>query len=112
VSTAVTFHEFVRPALRALEGETPAPALRFDLPLLEPLHKAPGRLDFQRGIVAPGPDGRLGVRSAGAQGSHVMSSLAAANCLLVLPADSGDLPAGAVVTVELLPWPSTPVAAG
>jgi molybdopterin molybdotransferase len=110
VSTAVTFHEFVRPALRLLEGETPTPPLRFDLPLLEPLHKAPGRLDFQRGIVAPGPDGRLRVRSAGAQGSHVMSSLAAANCLLVLPADSGDLPAGAVVTVELLPWPSTPVA--
>lgn len=37
-----------------------------------------------------------------------MSSLAAANCLLVLPADAGDLPAGAVVTVELLPWPGTP----
>ena len=109
VSTAVTFHEFVRPALRRLEGETPQPPLRFELPLLEPLHKAPGRLDFQRGIVGPGPDGRLGVRSAGAQGSHVMSSLAAANCLLVLPADCGDLPAGAVVTVELLPWPSTPL---
>ena len=109
VSTAVTFHEFVRPALRRLEGETPQPPLRFELPLLEPLHKAPGRLDFQRGIVGPGPDGRLGVRSAGAQGSHVMRSLAAANCLLVLPADCGDLPAGAVVTVELLPWPSTPL---
>ena len=109
VSTAVTFHEFVRPALRRLEGETPQPPLRFELPLLGPLHKAPGRLDFQRGIVGPGPDGRLGVRSAGAQGSHVMSSLAAANCLLVLPADCGDLPAGAVVTVELLPWPSTPL---
>lgn len=108
VSTAVTFHEFVRPALRRLEGETPTPALRLELPLLEPLHKAPGRLDFQRGIVCPDADGRLGVRSAGAQGSHVMSSLAAANCLLVLPADAGDLPAGAVVTVELLPWPGTP----
>jgi molybdopterin molybdotransferase len=111
VSTAVTFHEFVRPALRLLEGETPASPLRLELPLLEALHKTPGRLDFQRGIVGPGPDGRLGVRSAGAPDSHVMSSLATANCLLMLPADSGDLPAGAVVTVELLPWPSTPVCA-
>ena len=109
VSTAVTFHEFVRPALRRLEGELPSPALRFELPLLEPLRKAPGRLDFQRGVIAPGPDGRPGVRSAGAQGSHVMSSLAAANCLLVLPEDSGDLPVGASVTVELLPWANTPV---
>jgi molybdopterin molybdotransferase len=108
VSTAVTFHEFVRPALRLLEGETPAPPLRLQLPLLGPLHKVPGRLDFQRGIVGPGPDGRLAVRSAGPQGSHVMSSLAAANCLIVLPAASGDLPAGATVTVELLPWPGTP----
>jgi molybdopterin molybdotransferase len=108
VSTAVTFHEFVRPALRLLEGETPTPPLRFELPLLEPLRKAPGRLDFQRGIVAPGPDGHLGVRSAGAQGSHVMSSLAAANCLLVLPPDAGTLPVGAMVAVELLPWPGTP----
>lgn len=112
VSTAVTFHAFVRPALRLLEGEAPRPALRFQLPLLEPLHKTPGRLDFQRGIVTAGPDGQLGVRSAGAQGSHVMSSLAAANCLLVLPADCGDLPAGAVVSVEFLPWPGTPLAAG
>jgi molybdopterin molybdotransferase len=108
VSTAVTFHEFVRPALCRLEGETPQPPLRLELPLLEPLHKAPGRLDFQRGIVGPGLDGRLGVRSSGAQGSHVMRSLAAANCLLVLPAEAGDLPAGASVTVELLPWPGTP----
>jgi molybdopterin biosynthesis enzyme len=37
-----------------------------------------------------------------------MSSLAAANCLLVLPAACGDLPAGAMVTVELLPWAGTP----
>jgi molybdenum cofactor synthesis domain-containing protein len=108
VSTAVTFHEFVRPALRLLEGETPAPPLRLQLPLLEPLHKAPRRLDFQRGIVGPGPDGSLGVRSAGPQGSHVMSSLAAANCLIVLPAEVADLPAGATVTVELLPWRGTP----
>ena len=108
VSTAVTFLEFVRPALRLLEGEPASPPLRLELPLLEALHKAPGRLDFQRGIVCPGADGRLGVKSAGAQGSHVMSSLAAADCLMVLPAASGDLPAGTVVAVELLPWPGMP----
>ncbi|MGK2942060.1 MAG: molybdopterin molybdotransferase MoeA [Immundisolibacter sp.] len=112
VSTAVTFLEFVRPALCRLEGEPLTAPLRVELPLLEPLRKAPGRMDFQRGIVAIDKDGRPGVRSAGPQGSHVMSSLAAANCLLVLPAASGDLPAGSLVEVELLPWTGTPAAHG
>jgi len=104
VSTAVTFLQFVRPALRLLEGEPARPPLRLELPLLEPLHKAPGRLDFQRGILVRDAAGRPGVRSAGPQGSHVMSSLAAADCLIVLPAESGDLPAGSLVNIERLPW--------
>lgn len=108
VSTAVTFLEFVRPALRLLEGEPARPPLRLELPLLEALHKAPGRLDFQRGVLARDAAGRLGVRSAGHQGSHVMSSLAAADCLMVLPAAAGDLPAGSLVEVELLTWLATP----
>jgi molybdopterin molybdotransferase len=108
VSTAVTFLEFVRPALRLLEGEPASPPLRLELPLLEPVHKAPGRLDFQRGVLLRDAAGRLGVRSAGPQGSHVMSSLAAADCLMVLPAATGDLPAGSLVQVELLPWRATP----
>jgi len=108
VSTAVTFLQFVRPALCLLEGEPARPPLRLELPLLEALHKAPGRLDFQRGLLARDATGRLGVRSAGHQGSHVMSSLAAADCLMVLPAESGDLPSGSLVQVELLPWRATP----
>ena len=108
VSTAVTFLQFVRPALRLLEGEPASPPLRLELPLLEPVHKAPGRLDFQRGVLLRDAAGRLGVRSAGPQGSHVMSSLAAADCLMVLPAATGDLPAGSLVEVELLPWRATP----
>lgn len=104
VSTAVTFLQFVRPALRLLEGEPARLPLRLELPLLEPLHKAPGRLDFQRGILVRDAAGRPGVRSAGPQGSHVMSSLAAADCLIVLPAESGDLPAGSLVNIERLPW--------
>ena len=108
VSTAVTFLQFVRPALRLLEGEPASPPLRLELPLLEAVHKAPGRLDFQRGVLARDAAGRLGVRSAGHQGSHVMSSLAAADCLMVLPAAAGDLPAGSLVEVELLPWRATP----
>ncbi len=112
VSTAVTFLQFVRPALRLLEGEPASPPLRLELPLLEDVRKAPGRLDFQRGVLARDASGRLSVRSAGHQGSHVMSSLAAADCLMVLPAAAGDLPAGSLVQVELLPWTGTPAGTG
>ena len=108
VSTAVTFLQFVRPALRRLEGEPASPPLLLELPLLEAVHKAPGRLDFQRGVLVRDTAGQLGVRSAGHQGSHVMSSLAAADCLMVLPAATSDLPAGSLVQVELLPWRATP----
>ena len=102
VSSAVTFIQFVRPALLKLMGTEPAPLLRVRARLAAPVRKAPGRTDFQRGILGHAPDGTLTVRSAGGQGSHVMSALAAADCLMVLPADSGDLPAGAEVEVELL----------
>ena len=62
---------------------------RFERPLqlpaiaAEPLKKAPGRLDFQRGILTQGPNG-LEVRSTGSQDSAVFSSLSRANCYIVL----------------------------
>jgi molybdopterin molybdotransferase len=102
VSSAVTFIEFVRPALLKLMGTDPAPLPRMRARLAAPVRKAPGRTDFQRGLLGHAADGTLSVRSAGGQGSHVMSALAAADCLMVLPAEAGDLPAGAEVDVELL----------
>ena len=60
------------------------------------MRKAVGRRDFQRGILENGS-----VRPQGGQDSHRVYGLARANCLIDLPADSGDQPAGATVTV----WP-------
>ncbi|MFA7260757.1 MAG: hypothetical protein WC013_14745, partial [Aeromonas bestiarum] len=65
----------------------------------EPLKKAPGRLDFQRGILRLGPDG-LEVRSTGSQDSAVFSSLSQANCYIVLERERGKVAAGETVTVE------------
>lgn len=102
VSSAVTFIEFVRPALLKLMGTEPKPLPRVRARLAEAVRKTPGRTDFQRGVLGYAADGTLTVRSAGGQGSHVMSALAQADCLMVLPAESGDLPAGTLVDVELL----------
>ncbi|HKK06287.1 MAG TPA: molybdopterin molybdenumtransferase MoeA, partial [Gammaproteobacteria bacterium] len=45
-------------------------------------------------------DGTLAVRSTGAQGSHILSSMSRANCFIVLPSDWGDVEPGTLVEVQ------------
>jgi molybdenum cofactor synthesis domain-containing protein len=107
VSSAVTFELFVRPAIRALAG-------RHDLlrpvdraVLGEPVSKSQGRRAFLRvvadldetGAPVRDPRGRVAVRLAGGQGSHVISALAAADALAVIPEADDSLPAGAEVAL-------------
>ena len=93
VSTAVTFELFVRPALRRLAGE-PVPRRDADRALLqERVSTSPGRRAFLRVVAEREPDGsasrdaagRVLVRLAGGQGSHVLSALGAADALAIVP---------------------------
>ncbi len=100
VSTAVTYHQLVVPALRFLAGETVS-----DLPVISaiaahPLKKQPGRMDFQRGIFT-GVNGINSVASAGLQSSGVLSSMSNANCYIRLAAERGHVAAGETVDVIL-----------
>jgi molybdopterin molybdotransferase len=103
VSAMVTFYQFVREALLVLAGaHNPRP-----LPILKAvsttaIKKAPGRTEFQRGILAQEPDGQWTVRVTGNQGSAILSSMSQANCFIVLPDAQGNTPAGATVDVQLL----------
>ena len=45
-------------------------------------------------------EGRLTVRNAGAQGSHILSSMSRADCFIVLPAANGGVEAGEIVEIE------------
>ncbi len=107
VSSAVTFELFVRPAIRSLAG-------RHDLlrpvdraVLGEPVTKSHGRRAFLRveaerdetGAPARDLHGRVRVHLAGGQGSHVISALAAADALAVVPEADDSLPAGAEVAL-------------
>jgi molybdopterin molybdotransferase len=102
VSAAVTFIEFVRPAIRKMSGD-PEPGRKtiIEAWLAAPIAKADGKRHFIRGIVDLA-DGRPSVRPAGAQESNVASVLAAANCLIVLPEEGREWEAGSMVEVELL----------
>lgn len=103
VSVMVTFYQFVRDALRILMGQRDvAPLPMFPATLSAPIRKAPGRTEFQRGILAPGADGRWTVRTTGDQGSGILSSMSQANCFIVLGADCGNVDAGAIVNVQPL----------
>jgi molybdopterin molybdotransferase len=89
VSSQVSFEVFVRPALRAAMGhprpDRPVVRARLDETLASP----PGRQQFRRGEF----DHATGtVRTVGGPGSHLLSALARANCLIVLPAGEGTEP--------------------
>ncbi|WP_308367314.1 MULTISPECIES: gephyrin-like molybdotransferase Glp [unclassified Microbulbifer] len=104
VSALVTFQQLVIPALAQLRGSTPKPRTSLCARLVSPLKKKPGRVDFQRGFYSRNRRGELEVAAVGHQGSHILSGLANANCFIVLPHSSGDLPAGTLV--ELTPLES------
>jgi molybdopterin molybdotransferase len=108
VSTFVTFELFVRPALRRLGGyrddDLHRPVDR--AVLTEEVTKSSGRRAFIRVMTerdehgSPRRDerGRVHVRlagGAGGQGSHVLSALATADALAVIPEARDSLPAGA-----------------
>ncbi len=100
VSVMATWYQMVKPALRRLRGESPPPPLTLRVPCSEPLKKRPGRVDFQRGILETGADGRLSVRSVGMQASHILSGMSRANCFIVLPREAGNIAAGEPVEVQ------------
>ncbi len=103
VSVMVTFYQFVRDALLVLQGRHDvAPMPTFKAMLVAPIRKAPGRTEFQRGILTPGASGRWEVRTTGDQGSGILSSMSQANCFIVLPTDTGNVAAGTEVDVQLL----------
>lgn len=101
VAVMVTFLQFVSDALRALMGQDPKPAFTFQALTTSPIRKAPGRTEFQRGVVSQDEEGRWLVRTTGEQGSGVLSSMSKANCFIVLPVEQGNAEAGALVQVQL-----------
>ncbi len=100
VSTLVAFELFVRPALLKLQGRTDLERPRLTAIAEEPLHNPPHLEQYFRGIARH--DGaRLLVRLTGDQGSHVLRSMADANCLVVVPLGTSEVAAGS--PVEILP---------
>jgi molybdopterin molybdotransferase len=103
VSVMVTFYQFVRDALLELSGADPVePVPTFQATCSARLKKAPGRTEFQRGILTRAADGSLSVRPTGEQGSGILKSMSDANCFIILGDATGNVEPGSTVEVQLL----------
>ena len=103
VSVMVTFYQFVRDALLKLSGRDPVPVLpAFKVPCTSSLKKAPGRTEFQRGVLTQDASGNWSVRVTGEQGSGILRSMAEANCFIILPEAQGNVAAGNLVEVQVM----------
>ncbi|HEY3220611.1 MAG TPA: gephyrin-like molybdotransferase Glp [Gemmatimonadales bacterium] len=100
VSTMVTFELFVRPAIRRLQGH--ALPFRRTVPVTvgEPITLGPKLRHYLRAIVEEGE-----ARLTGPQGSGILTSMARANALLIVPADMPAVPAGTTLQALILDDP-------
>lgn len=104
VSSAICFEQYVRPALAKMLGRRVIRRPLHTATLAEAMNVKAGLHTLARGIAEVDGDGRLTVRSTGAQGSHVYSSMVAANCLIHFPEEAENPAAGAAVQIEWLTW--------
>ena len=101
VSTMVCFELYVRSAIRKMQGEHALFRRAVRVVSEEPL-RTQGRLThFLRAIVREQPDG-FRARLTGPQGSGILTSMALANALLVVPEDRNEVAAGDTLSAILL----------
>lgn len=102
VSTLVTAELFVRPAVRALAGQSRVAAERIRVRLAESV-AAPAPLRFYlRATLAVASDGMLEARLTGRQGSNLATSMARAQALLEIDGPTESVAAGTMVRALLL----------
>lgn len=106
VSTMVTFELFVRPALRRMLGHHLPFRRTIPVSVGESITLGPRLRHFLRAVVTPdGPTGALTARLTGPQGSGILTSMARANALLIVPEDRPTVAAGETLAALLLDDP-------
>jgi len=97
VSTMVTFELFCRPAIRAMAGHREPYRAGRPVRVVEPIRLGPSLQHFLRAAITDEPGGGE-ARLTGPQGSGILTSMVAANALLVVPEGQHWTPAGAMLT--------------
>lgn len=103
VAVLVSFHQLVKPALLQLLGVRRSEPRVLAAELTRSLFKKAGRLEWVRGRLA-GRNGKQHVTPTRGQGSHMLTGLAGADCLILFPKEESRIEKGQEVRVTLLEW--------
>lgn len=101
VSSMVCFEEFIGPALRCIMGHHKLYRTTVTAKLSRDVKHKHSRAEFVR-VMLRKEAGELVATPTGDQGSGILRSMAMAEGLMVVPADSKGIAAGEQVTVQLL----------
>lgn len=103
MSALVVFEILVRPLIRCVLGKRNPHRRVVNARLLSPTSSTKGRRGFLRGQLLRDTDnGEYLVQPLGTSGSHLLASLAEANCLILVEEDTTDVMAGEQVRVSFL----------
>jgi molybdopterin molybdotransferase len=103
ISALVVFEVLVRPLIRLALGKRNPHRRTITAQLLSPVTSTAGRRGFLRGQLLRDPDsGEYLVQPLGTSGAHLLTSLAEANCLILVDADTTEVPVGEEVAVSFL----------
>ncbi len=105
VSVFVSFEQFMRPALLAMMGADRLYRERIEGVLDDGADTNPEKTVFLRVSTERHTDGRVHARKSGGQSSNVLSALAFADALAVVPAGVGRVEPGGTVELEMIHWP-------
>ena len=101
VSSMVTFEQLVRPAILKMSGHRNYGRPVVQAIFQEKFSKRPDRRHFLRGVLTQ-EEGVFKVRTTGAQGSGILTSMVKANCLIDIPVEVERVNQGDLVSVQLL----------
>ncbi len=105
VSSMVSFELFARPLLRTMAGFGTIDRPSVWATAVDGIRRRPdGKVHLARVVASVDDHGAWTVRSAGGQGSHQLTAMAASNALAVVP-DGPGVDAGGPVWTMLLSWP-------
>ncbi len=99
VSALVSFEIFVRPAIRKLLGKRNVHRATVQAAALERIESPAGVRQFRRGVLHREATGGYSVSLVGGPGSHLIASMASANCLVQIDEEVTEVVAGSRVTV-------------
>jgi molybdopterin molybdotransferase len=103
VSVLVTYHQFVKPAIQKMMGTTPT-SRTLIAKISSNLRKKAGRLDFVRAQLSISSEGMITANPVRGQESHMLSGLAAADCLLHFAAEAEEIAAGSAILAQMISW--------